>query len=50
MPLPYIFFSCEPTGDELIVQVYLGGRPQPFYRMNLDGSNVREIGLLPAGE
>ena len=49
-PLPYIFFSCEPTGDELIVQVYLGGRPQPFYRMNLDGSNVREIGLLPASE
>ena len=48
-PLPYLSLICECTGDELIVQVYLGGRPHPFYRMNPDGSNVQEIGFLPDG-
>ena len=39
--------SCEITGDEIILQVYVGGRPHPYYRMDLDGGNVREIGFLP---
>ena len=45
--LPYLSMSCEITGDEIILQVYVGGRPHPYYRMDLDGGNVREIGFLP---
>ncbi|MBS6954457.1 MAG: hypothetical protein KH230_14660 [Enterocloster asparagiformis] len=45
--MPYLSMICEITGDEIIVQVYIGGQPHPYYRMNLDGSNVRQIGFLP---
>ena len=45
--LPYLSMSCEITGDEIILQVYVGGRPHPYYRMDLDGGNVRKIGFLP---
>ena len=44
--LPYISASCTPLGGELIVSLYIGDAPNKYYRMNLDGTNVRFIGEL----
>lgn len=47
LPLPYLHFTTEIIGNEVILQVYISGQPQPCYRMDLNGGNVREIGQLP---
>lgn len=44
---PYLFLSTEISGDEIFIEVYIEGRPHPFYRMNLDGSGVQMIGVVP---
>lgn len=43
--IPYMVLSYEIGRDEIVVEVYLGGS-RLFYRMNTDGSEVREIGQM----
>lgn len=44
---PYLAFGYEISGGEIILEVYIGSEPHPFYRMNIDGSEVRQIGQVP---
>ncbi|MCM1325597.1 MAG: DUF5050 domain-containing protein [Bacteroidales bacterium] len=44
---PYLAFIYEVSGGEIILHIYTDG-PHPYYRMNIDGSNVRKIGQVPA--
>lgn len=44
---PYLAFIYEISGGEIILEVYIGSEPHPFYRMNIDGSEVRQIGQVP---
>ena len=44
---PYLAFGYEISGGEIILEVYIGSAPHPFYRMNIDGSGVRQIGQVP---
>lgn len=44
---PYLAFIYEISGGEIILEVYIGSEPHPFYRMNMDGSGVRRIGQVP---
>lgn len=37
----------EISGGEIIVEVYLGHCPHPYFRMNIDGSGLHEIGQVP---
>lgn len=46
-PLPYLAFTYELTGDEIVLEVYCGDGPHPVYRMNTDGSGVELIGWIP---
>ncbi|MDE6221498.1 MAG: hypothetical protein K2G51_13930 [Lachnospiraceae bacterium] len=45
--LPYLSLIYEISGDEIVLEVYIGEEPHPFYRMNVDGSGIREIGRMP---
>lgn len=42
--VPYMSLIYEISGDEIIVEVYLGDRPHSFYRMKTDGSGLEKIG------
>lgn len=44
---PYLSLIFEINNDEIIVEVYNGIDPHPFYRMNTDGSGQRMIGQVP---
>lgn len=35
------------SGGEIIVKVYIGEEPDPVYRMDVDGGNLRQIGQIP---
>ena len=35
------------SGGEIIVKVYIGEEPDPVYRMDIDGGNLRQIGQIP---
>ncbi|MCM1102226.1 MAG: hypothetical protein NC079_10535 [Clostridium sp.] len=45
---PYIAFSYEISGGEILLEVFEGGTYDFYYRMNIDGSNARQIGQVPA--
>ena len=45
--VPYLGQLYEISGDEIIVEVYIGDEPHPIYRMNTDGSECQKIGQLP---
>lgn len=45
--IPYLSLMCEIGGDEIIAEVYIGGKPHPFYRMKTDGSGAKKIGQVP---
>ena len=45
---PYLSLIYEISGDEIVVEVYIGDEPHPVYRMNSDGSGVQQIGQIPA--
>lgn len=44
---PYLTFINEISGGEIVVRVYIGNEPHPVYRMNTDGSGLRQIGQIP---
>ena len=46
---PYLSLIFEINNGEIIVEVYNGKDPHPFYRMNTDGSGQSIIGQVPAG-
>ena len=46
--VPYLSLVYEISGGEIVAEVYVGyGEPHPFYRMNIDGSGLRQIGQVP---
>lgn len=45
--IPYLGLIYEISGDEIIVEVYIGDEPHPIYRMNTDGSECKKIGQMP---
>ena len=47
---PYLAFIYEISGDEIIMEVYIGDEPHPVYRMNTDGSGQKKIGQIPREE
>ena len=47
---PYLSLIFEINNEEIIVEVYNGDAPHPFYRMNTDGSSQRAIGQVPADD
>lgn len=48
--IPYLSLICEISGGEIIAEVYIGGKPHPFYRMKTDGSGAKKIGQVPMEE
>ena len=48
--IPYLALIYEIGGDEIIAEVYIGGKPHPFYRMKTDGSGAKKIGQVPMAE
>lgn len=46
--VPYLSLIYEISGDEIIAEVYVGSEPHPVYRMGSDGSNLKQIGQIPA--
>ena len=46
---PYLSLRFEINAGEIVVEVYNGEDPHPFYRMNIDGSGQQFIGQVPAG-
>ena len=45
--IPYLALIYEISGGEIIAEVYIGGKPHPFYRMKTDGSGAKKIGQVP---
>lgn len=45
--IPYLSLIYEISGDEIVVEVYIGNKPHPIYRMNTDGSGLKKIGQMP---
>lgn len=45
--IPYLGLLYEISGDEIIVEVYIGDEPHPIYRMHTDGSECKNIGQMP---
>lgn len=45
--IPYLTLTYEISGDEIVLEVYIGEEPHPFYRMNIDGSGIEKIGEMP---
>ncbi|MDE7222758.1 MAG: hypothetical protein K2O34_03120, partial [Acetatifactor sp.] len=48
-PPPYMGLMTDISGGEIVVEVYIhnDGEPHPVYRMDVDGSNLRQIGQIP---
>ena len=46
---PYLALIAEIGGDEIVLEVYNGDAPHPFYRMKTDGSGLQLIGQVPNG-
>lgn len=44
--VPYLALVYEISGDEIVVEVYIGNEPHPFYRMKTDGSGRERIGQV----
>lgn len=44
--VPNLYLNYEISGNEIVMQVHEGNETDPFYRMNIDGSGIREIGRL----
>lgn len=44
---PYMGLITDISGGEVVIEVYIGSNPHPVYRMNMDGSNLRQIGQIP---
>lgn len=44
---PFLALIYEISGDEMVIEVYRSQQPHPFYRMNLDGSEISLIGSVP---
>lgn len=44
--LPYMAFNYEISGDEIVAELWIGDRPHPYYRMNLDGTGQQIIGYV----
>lgn len=44
---PYLSITYEIGRDEIVLEVYIGGEPHPFYRMNPDGTGLEKIGQVP---
>ena len=44
---PYMSIIYEIGRDEIVLEVYIGKEPHPFYRMDLDGSGLEKIGQVP---
>lgn len=47
---PYMALIYEISGDEIIMEVFIGSTPHPVYRMNTDGSGQKKIGQIPKEE
>lgn len=47
---PYLALIYEISGDEIIMEVFIGNDPHPVYRMNTDGSRQKKIGQIPKEE
>ena len=45
--IPYLALIYEISGGDIIAEVYIGGKPHPFYRMKTDGSGATKIGQVP---
>lgn len=45
--IPHPELNYEISGDEIVVEVSIKGEPHQFYRMNTDGSGLRNIGQMP---
>lgn len=45
--VPYLDLIYEISGEEIILEVYIGDGPHPFYRMKTDGSGQERIGQIP---
>ena len=45
--IPYLALIYEISGGDIIAEVYIGGKPHPFYRMKTDGSGAKKIGQVP---
>lgn len=45
--IPYLSLIYEISGNEIVVEVYIGNEPHPIYRMNTDGSERKRIGQVP---
>ena len=44
---PYMSLITDISGGEAVIEVYIGSNPHPVYRMNVDGSDLRQIGQIP---
>ena len=44
---PYMGLITDISGGEIVVQVDIGDEPDPVYRMDVDGGNLRQIGQIP---
>ena len=48
--IPYLALIYEISGDEIIMEVFIGDEPHPVYRLNTDGSGQKKIGQIPKEE
>lgn len=46
-PPYYMALIMDISGGEIVAEVYIGDEPHPVYRMDIDGSNLRQIGQIP---
>lgn len=44
---PYLSMTCEFGKDEMVVKIYRGDGPHPFYRMTPEGQEIRFLGQVP---
>ena len=44
---PYMGLIPYFSGGEIVIEVYVGDSVHPVYRMNVDGSDLRQIGQIP---
>ena len=45
--IPHLELNYEISGDEIVIEVDIKGEPHPFFRMNTDGSGLKNIGQMP---
>lgn len=43
---PYMTMNYEISGDEIVAELFIGDRPHPYYRMNLDGTGQQLLGYV----